>query len=648
MILKLPWSLSPIAALLLAVTGMAPGAPLEPRSPGHAAVSSNPFPGFAWSAHPDAFRDAGKPVGYEIQISKTESFEDLVDQDRVALNRYIHDKPLAPGTYHWRVRAVPHGEPPGDWSRSSAFTLRGPEIVVSVEGGKDPVAAVREALAKARAAAGKPVLIRMPPGDHEIDASFRGPLFDLSGLSDVVVDGTGAKIRFSSRKQGLAAAKGGSNLAVMGFDCSFEKGALRVQGRIRSIDAPTRRLTVEIEPGYPGFDASDNARHDIFYLLDTQGEGRLKTGAPNFFRAEGGITRETGGLWSFSIPRDTGFCKAGDRFGFNFRSGSAHLVDFSGSRGLTVFGITTTGWGGMQFVSIEGDDFRILDCKTRFGPGDWMTGNADGIHVRGHATGPWIEGVRIQAIGDDAIALYARPAWMKSIDAGGDQRTALCRSEFFNLEPGDEVSFFQPLEGTILLETKVVSVSPADGGFKVVFADPLPAGLRFQGPVQQATQIWNRSKSCGDFMVRDSTFINIRRYGTVFRSRRGVIEGNTYQGTSSRAITFRNETDWPNGLYASQIIVRGNKIIDSGFDSAERQSAIGFLFSGYKRSAASVGPRDLLIENNTFARCTAPEIQLTWTRDAVIRDNRSKQGAAAPVPARTQAKHSSRILTSPR
>lgn len=642
---KLKWSSILLAVLCLSVLRVDA---VELKSPADASTSAYPFPGFNWSEHPDAFKDMARPVEYEIQISSNDAFDPLVDQDRVALNRYVHDKPFPPGTYHWRVRAIPYGGTPEDWSHAATFTIRESEVVVNVDATqKDVVAAVRDAVAKARAAAGKSVRIIMPPGDYAIDASLNGPLFDLSGLSNVVIDGSGVKLRFANRKQGLIAASGSADLAIIGFDSSFVKGSLRVQGRVQAIDASKRRITVSVDPGYPGFDASNNTRDDIFYLLDPKGRGRLKNGGPNFVRADSAIQHEADGTWSFTVPRDTGFCQVGDRYGFNFRAGSTHLVDFSGSRHVTAYGLTNAGWGGMQFVSIEGDDFRILNCKTRFDDGDWMTGNADGVHIRGHATGPWIEGVRIEAIGDDAVALYARPAWMKCFDPAGDKRTVLCRSEFFNLEPDDEVSFFQPLKGTILLETKVESVIPADEGFKVVFAKPLPDGLRFNGPVQQATQIWNRSKSCGDFMIRNSEFINIRRYGSVFRSNRGVIENNIYQGTSSRAITFRNETEWPNGLYASQIIVRGNKIIDSGFDSSDKQSAIAFLFSGYKRSAASVGPRDLLIENNTFDHCTSPEIQMTWTRNAVVRDNLSNHGSGKPAPAKTQATNSAGILTSP-
>ena len=628
-----------VTALLLAP--LAALHAIQLKAPASGSESASPFPGFSWSGHPAAFKDMGRTVEYEIQISAIATFEATVDKDRVALNRYVHDKPFAPGTYYWRVRAIPYREEPTNWTAPSSFIIREPEVVLRVDTAKDVVEAVRETVAKARAAAGKSVRIVVPPGDYQINESFKGPLFDVSGLSNMVIDGIGVRLRFSNRKQGLIQAKDSANIAIMGFDSSFAKGSLRLQGRIKAVDASSRMITVVIEPGYPGFDASGNPKHDIIYLLEPGTEGRLKTGAPNFFRADGAFKREAEGIWSFTISRDTGFCQVGDRFGYNFRSGSSHLVDFSQSRSMTAYGLTNAGWGAMQFVSIEGSDFRVLHCKTRFEEGDWMTGNADGVHVRGHVLGPWIEGIHINAIGDDSIALYARPAWMKSVDSGGNPRIAFCRSEFFNLEAGDEVSLFQPLKGEILLETRVEHVVRSGNGFKVTFADPLPGDLRFKGPIQQATQIWNRSKSCGDFMVRKCEFTNIRRYGTVFRSKRGVVEDNTYRGISSRAILFTNETKWPNGLYASEIIIRNNNIIDCGFNSPANSAAIGFLFNGYKRVANSIGPRNLLIEGNRIESCPSPEITLNRVRNAVVRGNTAGGSSRA---ARVKSRHSERVV----
>ena len=557
-----------------------PAGPIVLERPNSGCVLTTPFPGFAWSEHPEAFRDVGEPVEYEIQIASDAAFTALVDEDRVVLNRYVHDKPLPAGSYHWRVRAIPHGGEATNWSAALDFVVNESDLVLTVDVSGDPELGVKAAVAKAKEAVGQSVRIVMPAGEYGISKSLYGYLFDLSGCSDIVVDGTGVKLNFATRKQGLIRAQDCDGIAVMGFDVSFAKGSLRVQGAVTALEPETGKVTVDIEPGFPGFDASDNQAHDIIYLLEPGSEGRLKSGVRNFFRPEGDYTKEAEGTWSFVIDKDFDRWEMGDRFAYNFRSGSVHLVDFSESRGLTAYGLTTAGWGGMQYVSIEGNDFRILNCKTRFDEGKWMTGNTDGVHIRGHRLGPWIEGMAIQAIGDDSIALYARPAWMTSVV---DTRTVICRKEFFNLEEGDEVSFFQPMSGEVLLETKVETVGTMEDGFEVSFADPVPEKIRFQRPVQQATQIWNRSKSCGDFMVRGCDFTNIRRYGTVFRSKRGVVENNSYRGISARAIVFINGTAWPNGLYASEIIVRNNTIADSCFDHSSGPPAISFIFNGYKR-----------------------------------------------------------------
>ena len=80
--------------------------------------------------------------------------------------------------------------------------------------------------------------------------------------------------------------------------------------------------------------------------------------------------------------------------------------------------------------------------------------------------------------------------------------------------------------------------------------------LVIDGELQYVDQLWNRSLSCGDFVIRNSRFCGIRRYGNVFRAATGVIENNIYESCSSAAIAFVNETQYPNGLYCSDITIR--------------------------------------------------------------------------------------------
>ena len=121
-----------------------------------------------------------------------------------------------------------------------------------------------------------------------------------------------------------------------------------------------------------------------------------------------------------------------------------------------------------------------------------------------------------------------------------------------------------------------------------------------------------------------------------------MIENNSYRGISARAIVFVNGTAWPNGLYASEIIVRNNTIEDSCFDHPSGPAAISFMFNGYKRGAASIGPRNLLIEGNIIENCPSPEIALRWVRNAVVRDNTVPSDDGS-IPARLDARNSQDI-----
>lgn len=603
-----------------------------PQTPAAGSSSAYAFPNFSWSAHPDAWANPAEPMEYEIEIARDAAFDSVFDRDRSGVARYVHEQALAPGSYHWRVRVLEANGTKGPWSESASFTILSADEIVTVERSDESpaeqLAAILAAVetADSLAAAGKSVRLDFSAGDYRIPSDFEGALIQFENRRNIHIEGNGARIQFATRKQGLIHGKDSERISIANFKCSYPLGSLRIQGHVAEVERETGRITVSIQPGFPDFDQSDNKEWDIFMLLDPEVRGRLKDGAANFIRASD-FEKTADGSWSFILPEERrSEWEVGDRFAYNFRTGSTWFVDFEGSRFVTAFGIDTDGYGAMGYVSKEGSNFNILHCRQLFSEGRWMTGNADGVHIRGHETGPWIEGYEIRAIGDDGIALYARPASMHSTRPDGNPRAALCNARFFNLEAGNEVSFFQPTEGRILLESTVEAVREMeDGRFHVTFADAITEDVRTEGELIVMTQIWNRSKSCGDFMVRDSKFLEIRRYGTVFRSKGGVIENNVYTGCSTHAITFKNGPQWPNGLYASEIIIRENTIRESGFDW-DGQPSIAFHFNGYRTGATSVGPRNLLIENNRFVDCPEPEISLSWTRDAVVRDNETARG----------------------
>lgn len=593
------------------------------------AISTYRFPHFDWEDHPDQFADVARPVSYEIQIATDEQFSSVIDQDFIMLSRYVRNEPFDPGTYFWRVRSITYDGTVSAWQDTLSFTIEKPQVVITVPvpaGEEDYTFIVQDHVAQAEASAaeGNTVKIIFPPGDYFFGNSLSGAVINLGGVRNIEIEGTGATFHLSKRSQVLIKTEACENISISGINVNYARGIFRVQGHIVSIDnAQARRVTVSVEEGSPDFDASSAPNNDIFILLHPTIDGRLKDKASHFYRMED-YSKNEDGTYSITLQSGGNFSswEVGDRYVFHFRGGSPQVVNYENSRYVTAHSLTTNGWGNMGFVSVKGSHFNILNCKTILQEGDWMMGNADGVHIREHVVGPWIEGTDILATGDDGVALYARPTSIITAKPDGNEKTALCAAEFFNLERGDEVSFFQPTGGRILLETTVTNVRESGEGFLVSFADVLPDDIITGSSLVDVTQIWNRSRSCGDFVIRNCQFINNRRYGLVFRSKRGVIENNLILGASSRAIIFRNETAVPNGLYASEIIVSNNRIEDSAFDGTGMQAPISFGFEGRgSPTVQSIGPRNILIENNVIKDCPSPEIHLYGIQHVVIRNN---------------------------
>lgn len=637
---------------LLGLTGLVDSCRPTHNSVSVEQTSTYKFPHFDWEDHPAQFADVSKPVNYIIQIASDKSFLKILDQDTIALSRYVHDRPFEAGTYYWRTKSLTFEGEVSDWSKATGFTISASDEMVKValpKDGEDATALVQTAVKKAEtlATSGKSVKLVFPKGDYYFNKELVGAVIQLKHVSNIEIEGSGATFHLTSRKQGVIKAEACQNISISGFNITYAKGVFRVQGHIKEVDYENRVATVTLEKDSPVFEASSDEGHDVFILLDPNINGRLKNNSSSFYRYSTKKKNEDG-TYTFTIPKgDFNDWEVGGRFVFHFRSGSVNYIDFSESKHVTAYNVTTDGWGQMGFVAKKGSNYNILHCQTTMQEGKWMMGNADGVHIREHVVGPWIENTHIQGTGDDGLALYARPVVIASAKPNGNAKTAICDTVFFNFEKGNEVSFFEPRQGKILLETVVTDVQKqTDGKYLVTFGDALPDDMitgealqnvkanepkknggwdkaANQGKLQDRTQIWNRSKSCGEFVIRHSKFTNNRRYGSVFRSRRGLIENSIYKSSSSRAINFRNETAWPNGLYASEIIIKNNLIEDCGFDGTGKQAVVDFTFE--RRGGGivqSIGARNLLIEGNTFKACASPEIGVSATKNVTIRKNK--------------------------
>jgi hypothetical protein len=311
-------------------------------------------------------------------------------------------------------------------------------------------AAVEAAVARARklGQAGKSVRLVFPEGSYRCDKPGAA-LLNLDNLRDLVVDGGGSRVALLRYNSGLVQARKAENLAIMGFSVDFPGERTFLEGHIESADAKTGRVVVRLEPGSPGYDTpyvKRGAGASFMSLLDPKIDGRLKAGGYNAYQFEEGISASAAGSWTLTLKRPAlaKYIAPGDRFVHFVREGGLPLNILFDSRNVTFYDITSYATSSLHYAGIEGSLLNVLHCRWKIAPGRWFSGNADGVHCRGYVVGPWIEHCEIQAIGDDGIALYARPASIAEAQPGGKRNACVCHGGLFNLEAGDEVSWSLP------------------------------------------------------------------------------------------------------------------------------------------------------------------------------------------------------------
>jgi len=638
--------LSCMAAALLPLWGAAADgpAPITPQADASLAI---PFVDFTWTPHPLAFADTAAPVRYEIQIARDSGFSDIVDEDAVFLPRYVNDKPLPAGNFFWRVRAVPHGEEPGAWSTASSLGIRACDETITVAydpDADDHTAAAQDAIDRAIALnqQDKSVEVVFPKGLYRSNTPGRCFLI-IQNADGLVINGNGSSLHLGPYDATFRNIDSSRHVLVRDFIVDMTQQPPFSQGRVLAVDREKAVLELAFEPGFPNFDdAWFKQAVGSLKLLHPEINGRLKTGAPSWFRLDPESFEKTGdrrfraSIATPSYPVEGGkvvvssvtpaqqaaHFSIGDRFVYALYSDRLSCQLHANHSGRITFYQITNHAGIRHFFAFDCSNLNFLHCHIGIKPGRWFNGLADGIHTRNNRVGPWVEGVEIDGIGDDAVALYSRPMTIAAKHPESAPDRLILKPDFFSARAGDKVSFFRPQTGEILLETRVSEVSPAGTNHDVRFEHAVPAELNIGKSLTESDQIWNRSVSCGGFVVRNSRLLGVRRFGVVFRADSGVIENNLFRGVSAAPVIFLNETQYPNGLYANEIIIRNNEMRDCAFDTMPA-AVITTLFKrlGGSEPAASMATRGILIENNTIADCLRPAMEFWGTRDVVIRNN---------------------------
>lgn len=519
------------------------------------------------------------------------------------------------------------------------------------DGTTDDGPAFRDALAAAAASGGS---ARVVCDDTTYRIGFRGDDFfalTLDGAQDVTVDGQGALLVFDPRNMALML---GHCQRVTISDLRIDFDPLPyTQGVITGVDQAAGAFTVGIEEGYPlpptGDAFQSVYRHGCFldpdrrwytwnwcYIaavrpVESQARTYRITATPAMADAIEKV--EPGQRFVFRNPpwaagdvMRSPLAKVGrdaaDRGAFHNPPIAAVQVRYCDD--CTLDGIDQYMSPNMSVFVDGSTNTMIRRYRVLYKPGTdrLAAGLSDGIHCKGNETGPVIEDCYFEGLWDDAINLGSPGDVVAELVSYTEVLTRVLDLPWIDsyLEAGDRVVLFDPVEGEIIGERRVVSSKFAGNQRRVVTLDKPFASVRDERTDPKGATILYADR--GPSAVRGCTFHNSMKTATLPNSGT-VFEDNTVEDCAYGVHGFLC------GGLGAQTFPHNLTIRDNIF----RHVWIGavVLFAGTENPAAEPLPGNIVIEGNTIEQDLGSGITLTNLSGVTLRRNTVIMDPATPA-----------------
>ncbi|QHI69816.1 right-handed parallel beta-helix repeat-containing protein [Tichowtungia aerotolerans] len=611
------------AMLLFAISSV----PVSLQTPADGDSTYMIHPHFKWSEDPDADR-------YEIQIAQDETFQTMEDTDSVPVSRYVPLDALPAGTCWWRVRARYRDGSHGRWTDSRQLTISVPQNLYTVSVG-DSTDVITNTIAAA--AADTPARLVFETGTYRVPVPDGRWLFQLEDVHDLIVDGQDSLIIMDNPDSGFCRLESCADILLRNFQVDYFNTngipTTHTAGTVISTDAATASFVFQpLENYLPPDDPiiRDASARRWGCLMDTNTPGRLKVNVPNWFDFKDQVDALGNNLYRLYLidahaGRISDF-QPGDTF---VKSGTyGEFVMFCQfCTNVTYEAITSYAGAANHYIGNWNDGIHFLRCASRIKKGRLMSNSNGGYVGSGYLTGFWIEECLTEGMFDDAVNCNNGPSDV--LDKPASNQVLIWGFSARYLEAGDAVTVYTAPEGLFngrftVNELEFLLGGKDDGGGWLLTLD------RDVGTIDPGLENWNSKVYIDklahtDAYIRNSTFQNSRRFGCLFKSYGGVIEGNHFEGLSEAAVHAENESrSFDGGLECRDVRVLNNTIVDCGYSDAffyQGHGAIEFGISAYNTVCTQAVHRSVEISGNTICDWDGMGISIENAEDVLICSN---------------------------
>ncbi len=465
----------------------------------------------------------------------------------------------------------------------------------------------------------------IPKGTYEVENITESAIFKISDKNNVIINGNGSTI-IGKKLLRFFECNNSENVILKNFDVDHDPLPFS-QGTVQEVNTSSNYINVTLDAGYDNpvtntnyqlpEDGGNNTKLWLF-IKDPTVRGMMKKGCNNVYvinKNKKWVTDPDNSnqirIWLSSMTN----IAVGDKWCMPISS-AKNLIRINNSEQVTVEDVNQYSGAGALMYGKGSSMLNFIRVKSILKPNtDRIQGNTrDGAIFSTNSIGPMFEDCVIEANGDDGINMNIENNVLEAIDVPNGELTIKSIMNRFgstgeiSMIPGDTIVFFQYGEEKEYHRDVVDALTTTvdSEGIKHAVCEmqnTIPSDLMSHGEIK----VWNISKANPNFIIKGCKFRFLRRHAIFLYGRNGIIENNTFDRNTGKAIEVLSQGRL--GYLPENVKIRNNTFTDNNISQMHYGSDEGapFIFNLTSNSNddgsntnANKPITNIAITNNTF------------------------------------------------
>jgi hypothetical protein len=504
------------------------------------------------------------------------------------------------------------------------------------DGITDSTSAIQAAVNAAKAS-GSPSVINFNEGTYLVDKVIvsKNSTADfavfMEGMSDCTMVGNKTTILINNPSLGGFRILDSDHITIKGLTFDYTNLSY-AQGTLSQVNALTGELTLDIDEGYPDFNAACFSDPNVFEgtwggLVVKENDKKMSQFGP-YALVGADFTHVNGRRWIIKVAEQSKIIitraglKPGDRYVQMSKRSINAIVNAWGSKNITI--TENTIYASCSVCLMVGlcEEVTISKNTIEIKPGSdrLISSIGGGIHSLGVRGGQEISNNSFYGMMDDSMNFHSRAGFIRSVLSSN--KVTVNNAGTNDYRVGDVVHIYDCHTNLNKAVVKITKVTTLTTYVQELEFDQPVSGIKASFDRDDSDRIFNTATCGQNTLVKDNTFISHRARSVLIRGYGAIIENNLFNLSAANfdAISLEYSDAYYEGPAPYNIIIRNNTFI--GTHTAVNTSAIAAYAGTETGEHHSRIIQNVLIENNTMSSLQYTAIQFTGVDQAMIRNNR--------------------------